>query len=273
MLRALRPRALLAALCSLPLSSACQHVPTTADQEPQEESSGGSSGNVLDDGGEDDGGGGNGPVFNCEPGNETSCPPGQKCTALATTGPQNHFECVADDGELLPDDECTPAPGTGQDHCTTGHVCLVSKPEDTLGRCLQACRNDADCEPDKCTQSPFTSTTFCAKSCDPLVPSCTQGLVCRQADDRFLCGMAIDVDTGLTGDNCDGTTLRGCAENFACLAGALVPGCNSGNCCTNTCDLAGGSDQCVAPSLCRALFPSPAPGFENVGACFIPLGE
>lgn len=258
------------ALGCLPLA-ACQHVPTSDDQEPLEESSGGSSGDVLDD----DGGAGDdgsGPLFNCDPDDEATCPEGQKCSAVSTGGPQNHFECVNDDGELLPGDECSPAPGTGQDGCTSGHACLTSTPEEMLGRCLPICRNDSDCEPDKCTQSPLTSTNFCATSCDPLASSCPQGLVCRQAEDRFLCGMAIDVDTGLNADNCDGATLRGCAENYACLEGALVPGCNSGNCCTNTCDLTIGDSQCTAPALCRALFSAPAPGFENIGACFVPTG-
>ena len=264
--------ALPAVLGLLPLA-ACQRVPF--DEPPIEEassSSGTSGGGVTDEAGDSNGDeGGFGPEYKCEPGDPTSCPEGQKCSALSNGGPQNKFQCVNDDGGLLPGDECTPSPGTGQDGCSSGAVCLLSGPEDTLGRCLQGCRNDDDCEPGKCTQSPYTGTTFCADSCDPLESSCPQGLVCRQANDRFLCGMKIEIDTGLTGDNCDLTSLRGCVENHACLAGATVPGCGSESCCTNTCDLALGDEQCVAPSLCRPLFGEPAPGFEGIGACYVPI--
>ncbi len=274
MVRALWSCALPAVLAGLLPLAACQRVPIDEEPEPEEEESSGSSGDVVVTDGADSNGdeGGFGPEFKCEPGDPSTCPEGQKCSALSTGGAQNKFKCVNDDGAVLPGDECTPSPFTGQDGCSSGAVCLVSAPEDTLGRCLQGCRNDEDCDTAKCTSSPFTGTTFCADSCDPLAPSCPQGLVCRQADDRFLCGMPVEVDTGKTGDNCEGASLRGCVENYACLAGALVPGCASGNCCTNTCDLALGDDQCASPSLCRPLFSEPAPGFEGIGACFVPTG-
>jgi hypothetical protein len=273
MVRVSWSRALSAALGGLLPLAACQRVPTGEIPVEEASSSGGSSGDVdvTDSAGDSNGDGGFGPEFKCEPGDPTSCPEGQKCSALSTGGPQNKFQCVNDDGALLPGDECTPSPGSGQDGCTAGAVCLVGGPEDTLGRCLQGCRNDDDCEPAKCTQSPFSGTTFCAESCDPLASSCPQGLVCRQADDRFLCGMTIDIDTGLNGDNCDLVSLRGCVENYACMAGATVPGCASPSCCTNTCDLELGDDQCAQPSLCRPLFAKPAPGFEGIGACYVPL--
>jgi hypothetical protein len=255
------------------LLAACQRVPIDQPEVEDSTSSSGSSGVVTDgDGGGDNGdGGGFGPEYQCEPGDPNTCPEGQKCSPLSVGGgPQNKFKCVPDDGELLPGDDCTPAPGTGEDRCSAGAVCLVSDPDDTLGRCLQACHSDEDCGAGKCTQSPFTGTNFCAEPCDPLASSCPQGLVCHQSTDRFICVMPVEVDTGLNGDNCDGASLRGCVENFACLPGALVPGCASGNCCTNTCDLALGDDQCSSPSLCRPMFSDPAPGFEGVGACHVP---
>ncbi len=273
MVRALWSCALPAALAGLLPLAACQRVPFDEEPAVEESSSSGSSGEVaVTDGGSNGDDGGSGPEYKCEPGDPSSCPEGQKCSPLSTGGSQTKFQCVADDGALLPGDECTPAPVTGQDGCSAGDVCLASDPDAMLGRCLKACRNDDDCGLATCIQSPFTGTTFCADSCDPLAPSCLQGLVCRQANDRFVCGMAVEVDTGKTGDNCEGHSLRGCVENYACMPGALVPGCASGNCCTNTCDLELGDDQCVSPSLCRPLFSEPAPGFEGIGACFVPAG-
>ncbi len=256
------------------LLAACQRVPYDQPEVEDGSSSGDSSGAVVtgDGGGGNNDDGGFGPDYQCEPGDPLSCPEGQKCSPLGNGGPQNKYQCVNDDGELLPGDDCTPAPATGQDLCSSGAVCLISDPDDTLGRCLRGCHTDEDCGTGKCTQSPFSGTSFCADPCDPLASSCPQGLVCRQANDRFICGMAIDVDTGLTGDNCDGASLRGCVENFACLPGALVPGCASSNCCTNTCDLLLGDEQCFSPSLCRPMFGDPAPGFEGVGACHVPTG-
>jgi len=270
MVRAHWSRALPVALAGLLPLAACQRVPFDQAPVPEDSSSGSGGG---EEGGASNGGeagGGFDPEFKCEPGDPTTCPEGQKCSALSNGGPQNKYQCVNDDGALLPGDDCTPSPGTGQDGCAAGSVCLLSDPDASIGRCLKTCRNDADCEPGLCTESPFTGTTFCADSCDPLGATCPQGLVCRQGQDRYFCGMAIEIDTGQNGDNCIGTSLRGCVENYACLPGALVPDCASGHCCTNTCDLDLGDEQCASPSLCRPLFSAPAPGFEGVGACFVP---
>lgn len=266
----------LSRLAALALASAvlaCQQVPSSELPEVEEETDTGTTTEDVVTGGpgNDDDGGNNGPEFECEPADENTCPTGEKCSAVSEGGPQNHYKCVPDDGVLLPGDDCTPAQGTGQDGCTTGHVCLISDIEDQQGRCLQGCQNNEDCEPGVCAISPFTQTSYCADSCDPLVPACDPGLSCRQDEDRFICGMGLDeTDIGLPGDGCDGANLRGCAENLACMPGALIPGCNFSSCCTNVCDLEAGDAQCPAPTLCRSLFAMPAPGFETIGACFVP---
>ncbi len=262
-----RTRATLACLILV----ACQRAPF--DTTPTDESSGtGDGGDSNDvDGppvGDD---GGLAPEFSCEPGDEQACPAGQKCTALSKGGPQNRFECVPDDGMLIPGDECTPSESTGQDGCTSGHVCLRSDPDAVLGRCLAACRNDDDCEPGACQESPYTLTTFCAAPCDPIVPDCEMGFGCRQTPNRYVCDMLLsDTDVGQVGEPCDAAGLRGCAASLACLNGALVPGCFGSSCCTSVCDLSLGDDQCAPGTLCRPLFAAPAPGFESVGACYVP---
>jgi hypothetical protein len=260
------------ALLGLLSLAACQRVPDPVDPFDVDDTDTDTDG--TDDptsGGPSGDEGGFGPVYACEPGDPFACPMGQKCTALSDGGPQNKYDCVPDDGALLPGDDCTPAPGTGQDQCAAGHACLTSKPDDEQGTCVELCNADDDCDGDKCEESPFTLTAFCAGSCDPLVPDCVDGRVCRQSDDRFVCGMSVDdTDIGIDGDPCDSINLRGCAEGYACMPGALIPGCASSACCTVVCDLGGGDEQCSAPALCKSLFTGPAPGFESTGACFVP---
>jgi hypothetical protein len=248
--------------------AACQRVPLD-EPEPPEETDTDTDGAPTTGGGDD---GSQEPMFGCTPGEANTCPMGQKCTALGNGGQaQNDFQCVNDDGILPPDEDCEPAPGTGQDGCTAGYVCLLDGVEATVGTCLELCSGDEICEPGKCTVSPYTLTPFCADACDPLVPDCPQGRACLQGDDRFVCGMPLEeTDIGDVGDNCDSFNLRGCAEGNACLPGALVPDCQSGACCTNVCDLSSGDEQCATPAQCKPLFPEPAPGFEHLGACYVP---
>ncbi len=262
-----RTRATLACL----LLAACQRAPFDTTPE-EDESSGSDSSDSNDvDGPPATDDGGIAPQFACDPGDENSCESGEKCTAISVGGPQNRFECVPDDGVLIPGDECTPAEGTGQDGCTSGHVCLRTDPDAQLGRCLTACRNGEDCEPGACQVSPYTLTTFCAAPCDPIVPDCEMGLGCHQTQDRFVCDMLLsETDIGQAGEPCDAVGLRGCAANLACMNGALIPGCFGGSCCTTVCDLTVGDSQCGSGTLCRPLFTTPAPGFENVGACYVP---
>lgn len=263
-----RTRATLACL----LLAACQRAPFEGPISADESSGTGTSGDSNDvDGPPVTDDGDLLPEFACEPGDDGDCPSGEKCTAISKGGPQNHFECVPDDGVLIPGDECTPAEGTGQDGCTSGHVCLRTDPDAQLGRCLEACRNDADCGAGSCRESPYTLTTFCAAACDPIVPECEAGFGCRQSADRFVCDMLLtETDVGQAGASCSEVALRGCAASLACLNGALIPGCFGSACCADVCDLTVGDAGCPSGTLCRPLFTSPAPGFENVGACYVP---
>ncbi len=250
--------------------SACQRVPLGVTMDPFDETEGmtdtdGTTGDVDPTGGPSE------PGFSCTPNNPASCPEGQKCTAISTGGPQNKFECVTDDAVIPPLGECTPSPQNGQDGCPTGHVCLLTGDGDDIGLCLQACAGHQECEPGACEASPSTLTPFCADPCNPVFPSCFSGFVCRPVNDRFVCGIPVaEADIGQQGDPCDSQNLRGCAEGYVCLTGALVPNCGASDCCTQVCDLDFGDDQCPHPALCRAMFASPAPGFEDVGACYVP---
>jgi hypothetical protein len=265
------PWSILRVVTASVLVAACQRVPLDDEPPPEDtDTDTGTGGEPTTSGGNDDDDDG-GPLFGCEPGDDTACPMGQKCTALSEGGPQNHFQCVNDDGMLLAGEDCSPAPGTGQDACTSGTTCLGTFLDADVGTCIEVCNNDADCEPGKCTESPYTLTPFCADACDPLVPDCPPGRGCLQADDRFICGMILEeTDIGVNAEPCDSINLRGCAEGYACMTGALVPNCNSGACCTNVCDQSLGDGQCISPALCKPLFPEPAPGFDLLGACYVP---
>ncbi|MFY0542351.1 hypothetical protein [Nannocystis pusilla] len=160
------------------------------------------------------------PVYDCEPSGTPACPEGQKCTAVSEGGLQNHFKCVPDDSAILPFEPCVPAPESGQDGCGAGTVCLSPTQDDpTSGLCFPICRNDVDCDPGLCVTSPFSGTTYCADTCDPLVAICPPNLGCRQGTDRFVCEMLLDIDMGTEGTNCSEFNGRGCAPRTCACQG------------------------------------------------------
>ncbi|NVB39937.1 hypothetical protein G6O69_18985 [Pseudenhygromyxa sp. WMMC2535] len=209
------------------------------------------------------------PVYNCEPGRESPCPDGQKCTALTADG-ELVYDCVNDDGTLLAFDACEPDPSTGQDMCPAGHTCIAAE-EGSEGLCLELCENDNDCDDASlCTTAPEQLVPTCAAICDPLSPLCPGQQVCqRVAQSAFVCQYPGSDDHGTTADPCDAATDRGCAQGFVCETGEIIPGCGDLACCTSLCDLAG-TDPCEAPMSCGELPLDPLPGLEDIGACYVP---
>jgi hypothetical protein len=117
-------------------------------------------------------------------------------------------------------------------------VCLVTFQDADVGSCIELCSSDSRLRARQVHLNPYGGTPFCADSCDPLFPECPQGRSCLQAEDRFICAIAFeDVDIGVTGEECSAQSYSGCAEGYACMTGALIPGCNFSACCTNVCDL------------------------------------
>ncbi len=222
-----------------------------------------------DPGDGDPGDGDPGPTFNCDPSEDMPCPEGQKCTVLTSTGTPI-YDCVPDDGILLPFDPCTPAPGTGQDQCPAGHVCITDSPGSPSGLCLQLCGADEDCDAALCSAPPEVQIPVCAAICDPLAPLCPGLLVCQRVrQSNFVCQYAREGDQGSTGDPCDIVDDSGCAEGYVCETGGVIPGCANPSCCTALCDLAD-AEMCEAPMICGELPLDPQPGLENVGACYVP---
>lgn len=233
--------------------------PGTSD-ESESTSSGGESP------GEDD----EGATFNCDPGDPQPCPDGQKCTVLGSPlAPV--YDCVTDDGALLPYEACTPAFANGQDGCPAGYSCLpISADEPTSGLCLQLCQNDLDCELALCAAGRESAVKVCAAVCDPLAPGCPESQDCQRVrQSAFVCQFPGPEDVGGQGDACDGALDAGCTEGFVCQTGAIVPDCGETNCCTALCDL-GDADPCTPPTVCGDLDLDALPGLETIGACYVP---
>ncbi|MEZ4379734.1 MAG: hypothetical protein R3A79_00180 [Nannocystaceae bacterium] len=211
------------------------------------------------------------PEYNCDPADLGSCPDGEKCTAVVKGTYQNLYECVVDDTSVDPYSECVPSPNDGQDGCPPSTICAPSSGEENIGLCVPLCVKHSECGDGRCLENPYNNVQVCADACDPLVPICKGTLECRQTDDSFACQQPTEVDIGTETAQCLSAGDRGCSQGFVCEAGELIPNCTSptGLCCTAICDLTA-PDICAAPATCNDAFTSPAPGYEWVGACFVP---
>jgi hypothetical protein len=208
-------------------------------------------------------------VFNCDPSEDMPCPDGQKCTVLLSGGAPV-YDCVPDDTGLLPFEECTPAPMTGQDQCPDNHVCIAPSPDSQMGLCLQLCTEDEGCDAALCVAPPDSLIPVCAAICDPLAPLCPGAQDCQRVRQRnFVCQYPRPIDTGSTADPCDIVDDAGCAEGFVCETGDIIPECAGSSCCTALCDVTE-PGVCPSPTVCGELDLDPQPGLENVGACYVP---
>jgi len=153
----------------------------------------------------------------------------------------------------------------GLDDCAAGSVCLG----DEAGTCRPLCESESDCTGALCIEDPFAGVPHCANDCSPFEPSCASGLQCRRQSDRFSCIDPVPGDDGGPGEPCSIIDDAGCAGGLVCISGALVPGCGTQGCCVTLCDLDAQS-TCSAPTTCTPALESPAPGFEAIGACFVP---
>ncbi len=211
------------------------------------------------------------PDYRCDPADTESCAENEKCTALLQGNLQNLYDCVNDDGDRGPYEACTPAATSGQDKCPPSTLCAADTFEGTTGICALLCVSDNDCGGGLCLENPFNRVPLCADKCDPFAADCPPGLECRQTTDSFACLFPTEVDTGQETAQCLPEGDRGCSQGYVCEAGGLIPDCQSpsGSCCTAVCDTEG-PETCPVPATCNPAFTDPAPGYEWVGACYIP---
>ncbi len=200
----------------------------------------------------------------CDPVAQTDCDPGEKCTATLS-GAGLTYACVGEVGTLQEQETCTVSLEDGLDGCFAGTVCLG----DESGTCRPLCEGENDCEDGLCVEDPFDTVPHCAADCSPFEPSCPSPLECRRQGDRFVCLDPAEGDVGGAGAECQVAQDSGCSEGHVCVPGALVPGCETTSCCVTLCDL-DSVDGCPAPATCNAAIGTPAPGFESIGACFVP---
>ena len=214
----------------------------------------------------DDEGDGGGLETGCNPVAQTGCNPGEKCTAVKVSGAEA-FACVSDPGMLEPYASCSAALHDGRDGCSAGFVCLEGA--DEAGACVPLCLTNSDCNNGLCVYHSTDQVRHCADDCSPFSSDCTAPLQCRRASDRFVCKFPGDGDLGNQGSPCLIEEDVGCNIGFVCVPGPLVVGCTEPNCCTSLCDVSD-ADTCPGASTCNVLFSSPAPGYADVGACFVP---
>ncbi|MCA9638315.1 MAG: hypothetical protein KC420_19935 [Myxococcales bacterium] len=209
--------------------------------------------------------------LHCKPADLDSCPEGQKCTALLVGHYQNVYDCVEDDTALTLYSTCVPAPVSGQDLCPPSTVCAPTSGDGGTGICAPLCLGDSECGSGRCIENPYNRVPVCGEICDPLTPICPAELECRQTDDAFACLFPTEVDIGTETAQCYSEGDRGCGQGYVCEAGVLIPGCQSptGLCCTAVCDLEA-PETCPIPATCNPAFTDPAPGYDWVGACYIP---
>lgn len=222
------------------------------------------SSGLLEGGGGNEASDGGGIELTCDAVTNAPCGEGEKCTAVLDGG-SVAYTCVGEAGSQAVGQDCTVSLEDGLDGCIAGAVCLG----DDAGSCRAHCNSNVDCTDGTCIEDPQHDVLHCADDCSPFEPSCAGALQCRRQVDRFSCVDPQEGDIGGSGEPCVLEGDSGCAEGLMCVSGALVPDCASAGCCVTFCDL-NGPDTCSAPATCTSALEAPAPGFESIGACFVP---
>lgn len=211
------------------------------------------------------------------------CAAGSKCAPYDKDGDGIHDapRCVPVDGS--PDqagDDCTieGSVASGLDTCDLGLMCWNADAENK-GRCVVMCTGSPQAPmcPDEllCDISNGGALLLCVAACDPLTPSCPAGQLCLPGGDSqsyFICDADASGDMGGYGDPC--AYVNVCDPGLLCLGSASVPGCKSGGCCSEYCDLSLPAPKCSgAGQECLPYYGQdpPPPGYENVGVCSLPL--
>jgi len=206
------------------------------------------------------------------------CAAGEKCVPYVsgdgTTWDANR--CVAVTGDGIAGAACTTQGlADPSDSCDADHLCweLVHVDGALNGTCRPFCTGDAEtpvCADDAlCQIDNAGSVNVCVGRCDPLEQSCGDSLGCHiTGGEDFFC----QPTSGgyVEGEAC--VYANDCYPGLFCAAGATVPDCTDGGCCTPYCDLTESPTSCASGTECIAFFdPSPA-HYIDVGVCLTPTG-
>lgn len=211
------------------------------------------------------------------------CPPGHKCTQWDPDGNRvpNWESCTP----IVPDPDalwepCT-ADGTietGLDSCDAGARCWNLDEETGIGYCIPYCVGSP--ENLGCPDPAWTCSVFgdgvlplCYLGCDPIEPQCPSDRdVCVPTQDAFACVPDASLEGGAYGGPCE--FLNACDPGLFCTNAGNVPGCTTGNCCSEFCEVGQGDDQCTGVAEGQRCLPwwlmDAPPGLEHVGGCFLP---
>jgi hypothetical protein len=215
------------------------------------------------------------------------CPDEEKCMPWANDGGSswNATRCSPlDPAPTQPGDECTVEGSgiSGIDNCDLSSMCWDVDPETNMGTCVAFCMGS---EANPVCEDPNTSCVIanegvlilCLPNCDPLLQDCAEGQGCYAVNDAFACAPDAGAEgVGAYGDDCG--FVNDCDPGLFCSDPAAVPGCAGTGCCSPFCDLSDPGATAACPGNaggqeCTAWYAEgqAPPGFEDVGACLIPM--
>ncbi len=210
----------------------------------------------------------------CDP-YEQDCGEGRKCVWYANISTQQQeFFCVdvtgnrklgetcMHDGILLGTDDCD-----GDGSCWG--AAAIFQP--WTGICRPFCKGTVanplcDLPGEECAGGELP---LCLPKCDPLAQDCPGGgETCwyRPETGGFVCTPSTQI-AGV-GDNC--FLSYDCQSGLVCMDNSVVPGCQYEECCTELCDLNGGTTCTLEAQGAECVALSTKPEIMNVGACILP---
>ncbi|MCX4241522.1 ribulose phosphate epimerase [Paraliomyxa miuraensis] len=212
---------------------------------------------------------------------EQDCPEGEKCMPWANDGGNswNATRCspVAEDPDGLGEACVVEGSGvSGVDSCDYGLMCWDVDPDTNEGTCVAFCVGSEEnpfCEDENstCLLSSDGVLALCLPHCDPLLQDCNDGRACYPINDEFMCAVDASGDMGEPGDPCE--YINVCDGGNFCASADVVPDCMGNGCCTPFCALDDLMPPCLPGQVCTPWYePGLAPpGYENVGACVLPM--
>lgn len=215
----------------------------------------------------------------CDVFDQESCDDGEKCAPVATEGSSFDWNvCVPVLGDKQRGENCERLGEglDGLDDCGVGLFCSAFLGSGEPGRCIEHCSGplvEASCSDGfKCEVYACGCVPLCRQLCHPLDPMDCEfpEEVCVPYTDDFIC--RTQAGTG-GGQNSTCNFFSACDLGLFCGHGALIPGCDTGQCCTSYCQV--GANTCPDANLGVECVPwfeegEGPPEYQDVGACYLP---